>query len=303
MPVILSEAEFTDEHSINGRELRAITETARVMGFRVIQLPRDLESIGGAEAVFAWTPRFDPPEAGIWAGYIPAPGHYEEVYRAAAERGIRLINDPEEHMRAMDFDGFYGRLDGMTPESRRSDSVDAAVEAAEELGYPVFVKGAVKSSKEAGWKACVAENESELRGISTFLMSRPGRSRGRIIVRRLATLRRTGEAPGGFPLSREYRVFLLRNEVISFGYYWEGTDDPWPLTEEDRKNLFHIVGKASLRLEVPFVAVDAAQLESGEWIIIEAGDAQFCGLSQASMLGIWNRLGSDGGWNGNAQRA
>jgi hypothetical protein len=290
MPVILSEAGFTDEHTINGRELKAITETAGIMGFRVIPLPRDLEAVGGAEAVFEWTPVFDPPEIGLWAGYIPAVERYREVYQAAALHGIRLINDPAEHVRAMDFDGLYQRLEGLTPESRTSDSVDGAAVAAAELGYPVFVKGAVKSSKESGWSACVADNEVQLRDIAAFLMSRPGRSRGRIIVRRLAPLRRTGETPGGFPLSREYRVFLLQHEVISFGYYWEGTDDPWPLTEEDRRNMLEVVCEGSRRLEVPFVAIDAGQLKSGEWIIIESGDAQFCGLSQASMLGIWNRL-------------
>lgn len=290
MPVLLSEADFTDEQSVNGRELRAITETARIMGFRVIPLPRDMESIGGAEAVFAWTPNFAPPEPGIWAGYIPAPEHYAAVHSAAAEHGIALINDPAQHVRAMDFDGFYARLQNLTPESRTADSVDGAAAAAAALGYPVFVKGAVKSSKESGWKACVASNETELRDIATFLLTRPGRSRGRIIVRRLAPLRRTGETPGGFPLSREYRDFLLHHEVISFGYYWEGTQDPWPLTTEDETNMLTLVREASRRLDVPFVAIDAGQLENGEWIIIESGDAQFCGLSQASMLGIWNRL-------------
>ena len=237
MPILLSEADFTDEHTVNGRELRSITETARIMGFRVIPLPRDLESIGGADSVFAWTPHFEPPEFGIWAGYIPAPEHYAEVHRAAAAQGIQLINDPAQHVRAMDFDGFYSCLQGLTPESRTADSVDTAALAASSLGYPVFIKGAVKSSKEAGWKACVATSESELREIAAFLLSRPGRSRGRIIVRRLAPLRRTGETPGGFPLSREYRIFLLHHEVISFGYYWAGTNDPWPLTATDENDM------------------------------------------------------------------
>ena len=292
MPVLLSEADYTDENSVNGRELRAITETARLMGFRVVSIPRDTASVGGIGAALAWTPRFDPPETGIWAGYIPAAGHYAEVYAAAAERGIRLINDPDQHTRAMDFDGFYPRLAELTPRSITADTVEAAAAGAAALGYPVFVKGAVKSSKESGWNACVAEDETALREIAGSLLSRPGRSRGRVIVRRLAPLRRTGETPGGFPLSREYRIFMLHGELVSSGYYWEGTSDPWPLTPDDEAAMLGLARKAARLLDVPFVAIDAGQLESGEWIVIESGDAQFCGLSQASMLAIWNRLSS-----------
>lgn len=48
--------------------------------------------------------------------------------------------------------------------------------------------------------------------------------------------------------------------------------------------------KAAKRLQVPYVAIDIGQLENESWIVIEAGDAQFVGLSCNEPLTLWNRL-------------
>jgi hypothetical protein len=48
--------------------------------------------------------------------------------------------------------------------------------------------------------------------------------------------------------------------------------------------------KAAARLNVPFIAVDVGQLESGDWIVIETGDAQFCGLSHVPVLELWGKI-------------
>jgi len=43
-------------------------------------------------------------------------------------------------------------------------------------------------------------------------------------------------------------------------------------------------------LETPFVSVDIGQLESGEWIVIESGDAQFSSISRIQILTLWHRI-------------
>jgi len=45
---------------------------------------------------------------------------------------------------------------------------------------------------------------------------------------------------------------------------------------------------------VPYVAIDVRQVEDGAWTIIEAGDAQFAGHSQISLLKLWSVLGACG---------
>jgi hypothetical protein len=58
--------------------------------------------------------------------------------------------------------------------------------------------------------------------------------------------------PGGFPLSREYRVFLYGQDILAYSYYWDEYLDMW--------------------------------------IIIEVADAQFAGLSQVNVLELWSKI-------------
>jgi hypothetical protein len=41
---------------------------------------------------------------------------------------------------------------------------------------------------------------------------------------------------------------------------------------------------------VPFIIVDVGQLDDGQWIVIEAGDAQFAGLSRIPVLELWGKI-------------
>lgn len=69
MIVVLSEAEFRDKYSVNGRELHRLTNMAQLLGCRIIPLPDDLSVYGDVEDVFAYAP--DDASAGLWIGYIP----------------------------------------------------------------------------------------------------------------------------------------------------------------------------------------------------------------------------------------
>jgi carbamoylphosphate synthase large subunit len=62
----------------------------------------------------------------------------------------------------MEFDRFYPLLGELTPKSRTVTLPERVASAARKLGFPLFVKGAVKSNKEQGWRACIAENMREL---------------------------------------------------------------------------------------------------------------------------------------------
>ena len=67
-----------------------------------------------AENALAWLPEFGPPVAGHWAGYIPANERYEAIYRAAAAKGVHLVNTPTQYQTAMEFDRFYPLLGELT---------------------------------------------------------------------------------------------------------------------------------------------------------------------------------------------
>lgn len=290
MLIVLSEASFYDRTSLNARELHTLTEAARLFGCRIYPLPPDFSVCETAENALAYVPHFGTPIPGVWIGYIPTVERYQAVYEAARAKGVLLVNSPEQYQTAMEFDHFYPLLTGLTLESLVLHSLEECATVEGHIGYPVFVKGAVKSNKERGWSACVAENESELRTIAASLLAREGRSRGRIIVRRLAALRTVGAEGGNFPLGREYRVFLYQQGVLAVGFYWEGYADTFAFTAEDERAVRELAQEASQRVGTPLLAVDVGQLETGEWIVIEVGDAQFTGLSQVSALELWGKI-------------
>ncbi|MGB3509963.1 MAG: hypothetical protein WBA93_12120 [Microcoleaceae cyanobacterium] len=45
-------------------------------------------------------------------------------------------------------------------------------------------------------------------------------------MRKLVKLRHSRYAENAFPLGREYPVFIYREKVLGWGYYWQG-DDPF----------------------------------------------------------------------------
>jgi hypothetical protein len=212
------------------------------------------------------------------------------VYTAARARGIRLIHTPAQHRLATEGDRALPALGELTPQTVVVTSADMCGEAAQRLGFPVFVKGVVKSRKESGWASCVATDLGELRALVEQTLAREAMTRGRVLVRRLAPLRRLERTLGDFPISREYRVFLYRGQVLAYGFYWEDYADSQRLASEDVQALLAVAREAARRLNVPFLIVDVGQVESGEWLVIEVGDAQFAGLSRVSPLRLWNQL-------------
>jgi ATP-grasp domain, R2K clade family 3 len=116
------------------------------------------------------------------------------------------------------------------------------------------------------------------------------RSRGRVIVRKLVKLKHSRYTAEGFPLGREYRVFLLNDRVVGHGYYWEGADPLKELSKAEEAEVLRLAERAAQRLKVPFIAVDVGQQEDESWTVIEVNDAQFAGTSQIPALLLWNAI-------------
>ncbi|MBX9841715.1 MAG: ATP-grasp domain-containing protein [Xanthobacteraceae bacterium] len=292
MVVVLSEDSFVDPNTINGRELRATVEAARMFGCRIYPIPVDFEICETAENALAYLPPFDPPVPGIWAGYIPAAERYRAIYDAAAAKGVRLINTPAEYQTAMEFDKFYPLLGDLTPDSIVLSSIDEFPTVEARLGFPVFVKGTIKSNKDQGWAACVAHDSGELEAIGRNLLSRERRSRGKIIARRLVSFRAIDIDKQSFPIGREYRVFVHGGDVLAYGFYWDEYRDTFGLGPADEAAIKTLSIEAARRVGTPFIAVDIGQLEDGRWIVIEVSDGQFAGLSHVTTLELWSKLSS-----------
>jgi hypothetical protein len=290
MVVVLSEDQFVDPSSVNGREQHLMADTARMFGCRVYPLPVNLEEVGGAENALANLRASESFSPAVWIGYIPTLDRYADVYAAALAKRAALLNTPDEYRTAMEFDRFYPRLAGLTPESITVSEMLGLDSAAEQLGFPVFVRGMIKSNKDQGPGGVFATNPKQLHQIATALMARPARSLGKVALRRVVDFRAVATDPHGFALGREYRLFVYRGHVLAYGFYWDEYRDSYPLSAQDKHDVVSLAEEAARRVGTPYLSVDVGQLEGGSWTVIEVGDGQFSGLSQVSVLELWSRL-------------
>lgn len=291
--IVLSEASRQLTDSVSGRELNAATEAARLTGNVVYPIPQSFENCDSSADALIHIPKQPTIRDAVWIGYIPSPEHYEFVYEAALARGVRLLNAPNRHLRAQEFDKAYPFLTDLTPRTVIVTRPAQCREAAELLGLPVFVKGIVQSRKARGWKACVAETLPELERLMAAYLSLEGRTRGRVAIRALVPLRHAAKTVQGFPIGREYRVILLHGEVAGWGYYWDCEDAFGVPSTKERDEILELATEAARRLDVPYLAVDIGQLEDERWIVIETGDAQFSSFSQIPLLPLWHRIATE----------
>lgn len=276
--------------SASGDAVRHIASLAAQQGLRTYRVPRDFEAVGGADAALWHVPRFERATSAVWVGYMMPPDAYAATYEALAERNILLVNDPDEHVRAEEFDAWYPLLADHTCASAVVETVDDAARAALDIGFPVFLKGTVQSLKVEGIGSCRARDEKEARALAQRLLAHRSRTRGRVIVRAMMPLRSVQMSPTGMPAGREFRVFVLDGAVVATGYYWPFSDPLAPLSEAERAEVERVALDVAAAAQVPWLAIDVGQLESGAWQMIEIGDAQFAGTCQASPYRILDAL-------------
>ncbi|KAF3887850.1 MULTISPECIES: ATP-grasp domain-containing protein [Nostocales] len=288
--IVLSESPEQLEPSASVSNIKVLTEAAQIVGCTVYSIPPDFERCSTAENALWHIPQYTQEMTGIWVGYIPELERYQAIYNAALYKGIKLVNSTLQHQTVTEFDLFYPYLKGLTPESLVIRSVEECAGTGELLGFPVFVKGAVQSRKKQGWKSCVANNLEELITLTEWLLKLKYGSRGKVIVRKFINLRYHRLAPNGFPMGREYRVFMYNGQVLEYGYYWDGKDDLSRLSQQEEKEVLSLATLASQRLNVPYIAIDIGQLENKEWVVVEVGDAQFSGTCHIPALELWNKL-------------
>jgi hypothetical protein len=287
--IVLSETRTGPAQTPSERDNQRMTDAAQLVGCRVYYIPSNFDDCENVENALWHTPVQEQLTPTVWIGFIPTRERYEEMYAAALAKNLRLLNTPKEHQDALEFAHSYPAIADLTPETVILNHPEEW-ESATRLGYPVFVRGSVRSRKGAGWTACVAENAVELEGIVNYLFATPYRSRGSVLVRRLVRLRHVRKTEGGFPVGREYRVFLYNAEPMGYGYYWEGDDALAMLEDEEEAAVLALAQEAARRLGAPFLCVDIGQVETGEWIVIEVGDANFAGYGQTPLLPLWQSI-------------
>lgn len=188
---------------------------------------------------------------------------------------------------------------------------DEFVDAAEEIGYPAFLRTDQKSVKHAGPGAYRAEEPDDIPTILAVLTdfhAKSHRHPSALMVREFVEINALFRAFDGLPIGREFRVFATPDEVCCDHFYWpaeaiadgRGTpttmdreetlsDTEWrdrlddlSSIESDQRSVFH---NASLRAveslnepdRIPddtAWSLDFAQDRDGDWWLIDVAIAE-----------------------------
>ena len=214
--------------------------------------------------------------------WIKTPKMYHDFYSALSDKGIQIINTPDEYNRYHLLPGWYDDFREETAETvwNQSDNFEDAMELAKGLHGSYLIKDYVKSRKHEWNDACfikdIEDRENTARIVNNFI-SRQGSSLvGGIVLRRFESLRKTGvHEISKMPLSEEYRIFILLGEILVVGDYW--TDgEHIRLSQEE----CYWIKAIAERVKSNFVTVDLAGRTDGRLIIIEFGEGQVSGLQQ-----------------------
>ncbi|MFO0595453.1 MAG: ATP-grasp domain-containing protein [Myxococcaceae bacterium] len=261
-----------------------LANKARALGHRVLEIPPEAtltpesRRLPGLErGDFAW---------GVLCGDVPSPERYRRIHDEAREANVTLLNDPQQHLDAVELHRTLPQLDGVTAKTvaiRSPAELDAALAT---VPLPVFIKSTIHSRKWFGLDACVARDAAQARKIVDTLFAQKSSTREVVLIRELLPLRTTGSTYEGFPISREYRLFVLDADVVGLGFYWPFGDPFGAPTEREDREMRALAHEVARRTRVPWLVVDVGQLESGEWKVIETGDPACSGLATVEPRGL-----------------
>ena len=210
------------------------------------------------------------PEGGlcIYRGWMLQSDKYQELYASLQEQGLTLINTPAEYESCHEFPNSYPLIKGYTPKTKffkadekiNWDDIKSAFRR-------FMIKDYVKSVKGMDFPAFFDDSYSsdEMdRFVARFIEMRGNLFVKGIVLKEYVVLKQNAG------VTNEYRAFFLDGKRLS-------------LSKNSNQQTGNTVPEQLVnnlpRLKSRFYTVDFAELENGEWIVIETGDGQVSGLS------------------------
>lgn len=262
---------------------------AKSAGFGTSVISYEDLTNGKISQALRFIPYFDTTQKGIYRGWMLTPKDYLNLYNGLIQKGIELINSPNEYKHCHYLPESYELIKGKTPKSNwtninTSINDDLIVQLASEFGNnPIIVKDYVKSEKHHWEEACyiadASDKQNVLKVTNKFLNLRGIHLNEGLVFRQFEELEfLTDHSQSGMPLTKEFRLFFCYKEVVSVFNYWDegnyGNATP---------DLESFVGIAQ-NIDSNFFTMDIAQKKNGEWMIMELGDGQVAGLPDTAEI-------------------
>jgi hypothetical protein len=215
----------------------------------------------------------------VIARYSAVP-FYDEVEKGLALQGSKLINSFRQHNYIANFSYYYD-IEDYTPHTWfRLQDVPK--------GGPYVVKGVTTSKKHQWDQMMFAPAREDAIRIAVDLKNDYYIGSQDIIVRQYVPLVRLGTGTHNMPFTNEWRFFMYKNQILSYGFYWSECDIKGNI-DEKAFDLVDIV--ASLVAgHTNFYTLDIGQKDDGEWTVIEMNDGQMAGLSMNDPETVYRKL-------------
>ncbi|MCI7805225.1 MAG: ATP-grasp domain-containing protein [Oscillospiraceae bacterium] len=205
----------------------------------------------------------------IYRGWMMKPEQYNLFYNKLYENNIELVTSPEKYELFHIFPNIYPLLKNDTAKMLvYPDGVPINLNEVKQNFTKFMVKDFVKSVKGTSFTQCFdssvtqAEFDSQMK---LFYQYRGNLYTGGICIKEYFNLKKYGTH------TNEYRVFYIGGDITTISRNsGQSFYAPLPPNELLEKYRF---------LNSPYYTIDYAELENGEWKILEAGDGQVSGLS------------------------
>jgi hypothetical protein len=266
----------------------AESEALRVLGIKqsLVNFEALLEddTAGGIARIVACPDRN---ELALYRGWMLTPGQYERLYSALASRGLTLINEPANYKYCHYLPEWYPALKHCTPKTIWIDKNELSGDFIDLLmtnlslfaSKPIIVKDYVKSEKHRWREACFiphASNRDEVaRVVTKFLQLRGSNLEGGLVFREFVEFKSLAiHSKSAMPLTLEYRLVVRNGKIVHWFNYWEEGSYEGMVPPIERFAEIATLPKSN------FFTMDIAQTITGEWLVVELGDAQVAGLPE-----------------------
>lgn len=190
--------------------------------------------------------------------------------------GAKLINSYKEHRYIADINNWYADLEPLTFRTW------PGIEWIDQPG-PYILKGITNSRKQRWNTLMYAETLEDAKRIHWELLNDPlmQDSKQDIVIRKYEKLAKYFDGVNGCPVTKEFRFFFYKGELLSGGYYWANYLEDLPEKPDINEVPAKFLKQVSdiVKLKTNFWVVDMAQKESGDWVVVELNDASMSGLS------------------------
>ncbi|TSD87912.1 hypothetical protein FFK22_014785 [Mycobacterium sp. KBS0706] len=250
------------------------------LGLRPLLIDHDAIERGPDAGTALRRAAVDGPGMAVYRGWMMPAEAYGWLFAALSERGVRLLNTPEQYAACHHLPAAHASVGRWMPETAwvdrdRIGDDTALFGALAPFGdAAVTVKDWVKSQAAGYWsEACfipdAADRASVRHVVSRFVELQGDSLTGGLVFRRYVPLAATGGQ------AEEWRCFALDGRVLGC---WPRFTGP-ASAESPPPDLLDAIARA---LPSRFATADIARRQDGGWLLMETGDGQVSGFPAAA---------------------